>query len=326
MKALITSVPFAGRDRQPLALLESVGVEYQINPLGRRLKADELAEMIGGIDLLIAGTEPITEAVLARADRLKIISRIGIGLDSVDLLAAERRGIKVSYTPDAPAPAVAELTIGLMRSAVRFLHMANTRMHAGEWHRYFGRRLSECTVGIVGVGRIGSRVLTHLEGFRPRRILANDLAPKTDIASSLPIEWVEKDQLYRESDIVSLHLPLSAQTRHLIRRAELMAMKSDAILVNTARGGIVHEGDLAAVLGAGHLGAAAVDVFEEEPYKGELTAIDRCLLTSHMGSMSIDCRTKMEIEATEEAVRYVRGEPLRGLVPLAEYELQRSMQ
>ncbi len=325
MRALITTVPFAERDRRPLDLLESAGIEYQINPLGRRLKADELAGMIGGVDLLIAGTEPITESVMARADRLKIISRIGIGLDSVDLPAAEERGIKVSYTPDAPAPAVAELTIGLMLTSIRFLHMANAGMHAGEWHRYFGRRLAECTIGVVGVGRIGQRVLTHLEGFGPRRVLANDLVPKANVGGRLPLEWVDKEQLYRESDIVTLHLPLSAQTRHLIRRADLMSMKPDAVLINTARGGIVHEGDLAKVLRAGHLGAAAVDVFEEEPYKGELGSIDRCMLTSHMGSMSIDCRSQMEIEATEEVVRYVRGEALGGLVPAAEYELQRSM-
>jgi D-3-phosphoglycerate dehydrogenase len=111
-KVLITTVPFADRNRLPLELLESAGIEYLINPLGRKLKEPELAQMAADFDVLIAGTEPITEHVMAQASRLKLISRVGIGLDSVDLLAAEKRGIQVSYTPDAPAPAVAELTVG----------------------------------------------------------------------------------------------------------------------------------------------------------------------------------------------------------------------
>ena len=113
-KVLITTVPFADKNRLPIELLEGAGIEYLINPIGRKLKEEELAEMVDDFDVLIAGTELITERVMSCASKLKLISRVGIGLDSVDLLAAERRGIQVSYTPDAPAPAVAELTIGLM--------------------------------------------------------------------------------------------------------------------------------------------------------------------------------------------------------------------
>src|SRR5207244_3528827 len=128
-KALITTVPFADKNRLPLEQLASAGVEYLINPLGRRLKEEELAEMVAEVDVLIAGTEPITERVMSRAARLKLISRVGIGLDSVDLLAAEKRGIKVCYTPDAPAPAVAELTIALMLCLLRSVHVANLQLH-----------------------------------------------------------------------------------------------------------------------------------------------------------------------------------------------------
>ena len=113
-RALITTIPFGDKNRLPIDLLESAGIEYVINPLGRKLKEEELADMITDFDILIAGTEPITDRVMRSASRLKLISRVGIGLDSVDLLAAEKRGIQVSYTPDAPAPAVAELTIGLL--------------------------------------------------------------------------------------------------------------------------------------------------------------------------------------------------------------------
>lgn len=323
-KVLITTVPFGDKNSQPLEQLRAAGIEYLVNPIGRKLKEDELADMISDFDVLIAGTEPITEKVINRAPRLKLISRVGIGLDSVDLLAAERRGIKVSYTPDAPAPAVAELTVGLMLSLLRSVHVANAQMHRGEWHRYFGRRISEVTIGIIGAGRIGGRVLRHLAALGTPRILVNDLAPDHMLAPGPKLEWVEKDVIYREADMISLHVPLTVHTKNMIRSEQIATMKSDALLINTSRGGIINEADLAEALRNGRIGGAAIDVFDHEPYGGELAALDRCLLTSHMGSMSVDCRTRMEIEATEEAVRFLTGQALGGLVPPEEYDVQRQ--
>lgn len=323
-RALITTVPFADRNRLPIELLESADIDYVVNPLGRRLKEQELAEMITDFDVLIAGTEPITERVMDAASRLKLVSRVGIGLDSVDLLAAERRGIRVSYTPDAPAPAVAELTVGLMLSLLRSIHLANLQMHNGSWNRYSGRRLPEVTLGIIGTGRIGTRVLRRIASFGTPRVLANDLDPNPKLVPELKLEWVGKDEMYRQADIISIHVPLTAQTKNMIRREQLLQMKPDALLINTSRGGIINERDLAEVMGSGHLGGAAIDVFEHEPYQGELAKIDRCLLTCHMGSMSQDCRTRMEIEATEEAVRFLTGQPLRSPVPADEYDVQRQ--
>lgn len=323
-KVLITTVPFGDKNRLPIDLLEAAGIEYLINPIGRKLKEEELAEMVTDFDVLIAGTEPISDKVMSCASRLKLISRIGIGLDSVDLLAAERRGIHVSYTPDAPAPAVAELTIGLMLSLLRSVHVANTHMHRGEWHRYFGRRIPEVTIGIIGTGRIGRRVLRHLAGFGTPRILVNDIHPNLTVAPAHKLEWVGKEEIYRYADVISLHVPLTVQTKNMIRREHLLQMKPDAMIINTSRGGIINEHDLAEVLSAGHLSGAAIDVFEQEPYTGELSKIDRCLLTSHMGSMSVDCRTRMEIEATEEAMRFLTGKALQGLVPPEEYEVLRQ--
>lgn len=323
-KALITTVPFGDKNRLPLELLEAAGIEYLINPIGRKLKENELAEMVADFDVLIAGTEPITDKVMSRASKLKLISRVGIGLDGIDLLAAERRGIRVSYTPDAPAPAVAELTIGLMLSLLRSVHVSNAQMHRGDWHRYFGRRIPEVTIGIIGVGRIGGRVLRRLAGFGTPRILVNDLHPDLKVAPDLKLEWVDKEEIYSNADVISLHLPLTPHTKNMIRREQLLHMKPDAMIINTSRGGIINEHDLAEVLNSGHLSGAAIDVFEHEPYAGELAQIDRCLLTSHMGSMSIDCRTRMEIEATEEAVRFLTGQDLQGLVPVEEYDVQRQ--
>ena len=323
-KVLITTVPFGDKNRLPLELLENAGVEYLVNPLNKKLTEDELAEMVTNFDVIIAGTEQITEKVMNKASNLKMISRVGIGLDSVDLLAAEDRNIVVSYTPDAPAPAVAELTVGMMLTLLRSVHVSNSQMHQGQWYRYFGKRLSEITIGIIGIGRIGTGVLQHLKGFGNPKILVNDISPNANLEQEFNIEWADKDQIYKEADIVSLHIPLTSVTKNMVCKNNLLSMKKDAIIINTSRGGIINEKDLYEVMQAGHLSGAAIDVFEQEPYDGQLREIERCLLTSHMGSMSVDCRTRMEIEATEEAVRFLTGKPLEGVVPTEEYEVQRQ--
>lgn len=323
-KVLITTVPFADKDLLPIDLLKAAGVEYEINPISRKLKEEELAEMVEGVDALIAGTEQITAKVLSRANSLKLISRVGVGLDGVDLLEAESRGIQVSYTPEAPAPAVAELTVGLMLALLRSVHIANTQLHSGVWERHFGRRISEVTIGILGAGRIGGRVARAVVGLGASRILINDNKRDENMLPGINVEWVDKETVYREADVISLHLPLTGQTNNMIKKNQLMAMKRDAVIINTARGGIINERDLFEVMKGGHLFGAAVDVFKQEPYDGELSKIDRCILTSHMGSMSIDCRTRMEIEATQEVIRFFKGEPLKGVVPREEYDVQRQ--
>ena len=156
---LVTTVPFGQNNLLPIELLETAGVNYIINPLNKKLTENELADMVSDIDLIIAGTEVISDFVMSKAKRLKMISRVGIGLDGVDLIAAKKRGISVSYTPDAPAPAVAELTIGLLITLLRSVQVSNMQMHQGKWNRLFGKRIADTTIGVIGLGRIGSRVL-----------------------------------------------------------------------------------------------------------------------------------------------------------------------
>ena len=324
-RVLVTTVPFGEEDPLPLRLLDEAGVELTVSPAGRKLTEEQLAEMVPGIDILIAGTEPITDRVMAKADSLKLISRVGTGVDSVDLLAARRRGIKVSHTADAPAAAVIELTIGLVLSLLRHTFVSSSQMHRGEWRRWSGRRIPFVTFGIIGAGRIGGGVIEALAALGARRMLANDIRPDPRLDRIDGLEWVEKDAIYRDADVVSVHVPMTHLTRGMIGAAELAAMKPDAMLLNTARGGIIDETALCAAMERGHLSGAAIDVFEQEPYAGPLAAIERCILTAHMGSMSADCRARMEREATEEAVRFVRGQPLHGPVPDAEYEVQRQL-
>lgn len=322
-RVLITTVPFGDKDRSPIAKLEDAGIDYVINPIGRKLTEQELAKMIGEFDVLIAGTECISESVFQRAKNLKFISRVGIGLDSVDLTAAQERGIKVSYTPDAPAPAVAELTVGFIFALLRSTHIANLQMHQGKWTRHFGRRIGDVTIGIIGAGRIGGNVLRLLAGFSGARVLVHDVNLGINMPNVEGFKKASLEEIYKQADLISLHIPLNSQTKNMIKSEQLYAMKEDALLINTSRGGIINEKDLIAVLNSGHLGGVAIDVFETEPYIGGLSKIERCLLTSHMGSMSFDCRARMEIEATDEAIRFLNGQTLQSLVPIEEYEMQK---
>jgi D-3-phosphoglycerate dehydrogenase len=319
-RALITAVPFGEVDRSSLDLLRAAGVSFDLNPLGRRLTAEELVALIPGYDLLIAGTEPITKRTIEAADRLQLISRVGVGLDSVDLAAARRRGILVAYTPEGPADAVAELTIGMALSLLRGVHLANQAVRGGVWQRLQGRRLARVTVGVVGVGRIGRRVITLLSVFGCR-VLANDVRPVSLDAQHDHVEWVDLATLLRESDLVTLHVPLTRRTRHLVGAAELATMRPGALLINTCRGGVVDEGALATALRDGRLGGAGVDTFTHEPYDGELVGIETCLITPHIGSMAADCRQRMEQGAAQNVVAFLHGDPLDALVPQSEYDL-----
>jgi D-3-phosphoglycerate dehydrogenase len=316
---LITTVPFGEIIKTPFELLNAAGIDYVLNPLNKKLTPNELIQLIPEFDVVIAGTEIINSQVLDSAAKLKFISRVGIGLDSLDLETIKKKGIKLSYTADAPAAAVAELTIGLMLTLLRNIHLSNKSMHEGKWHRYFGNRIGTSTIGIIGAGRIGKKVLRHLDSFNPPRVLVNDLVVDKNISGNLNIEWVDVEKIFRESDLISLHIPLNNTTKNLIDKELLFSMKKGSSIINTSRGGIINEQDLYNVLLSGHLASAAIDVFEEEPYNGPLNNLDNCVLTAHMGSMSIDCRARMEIEATQEAIRFIKGENLLCEVPCYEY-------
>lgn len=320
-RVLITTVPFGEIDRAPLNLLERFNIDYVINPLNKKLTEGELLELITDFDAVIAGTEEITESVLTAATKLKLISRVGIGLDSVDLLAAEKLNIGVSYTPDAPAPAVADLAMGLMYSLLRKIHEANLNMHDGNWRRFFGKRLTDCTIGIIGAGRVGSRVVKILKALGCKKIIYYD--KNIRLEENKDLVFAQKEEIYASSDIISFHVPLDSETKNMITLSEMKLMKKDVCLINTSRGGIINEQDLSEVLKHNLIGGAAIDVFNLEPYQGVLSQYDNCILTSHMGSMTTDCRSRMEIEATEEVIRFVTEETLQSKVPSEEYDIRR---
>lgn len=323
-KVLITTIPFGNPEPEPLKLLEKAGIEYTINPFNRKITESDLKEIINDYDGLIAGTETISSEVIDLAPKLKIISRVGVGTDGVDLNYARDRDIKVTYTPDAPGPAIAELAIGFMYSLLRSTHVSNLQIRNGKWSRSIGRSFSDMTIGIFGAGRVGSKVIDLINKIGCKKILVSDVYHNETLREQYGFEWASKETIYKEADIISLHIPLTADAKGMIKKEQLLAMKEDALLINTARGGIVDEKDLYDVMKTGHIGGVAIDVFEQEPYCGPLIEIERCLITPHIGSASRECRAKMELESVLEIIRYFNNQELESPVPETEYLLQKK--
>jgi len=306
MKVLISTSSFGEYDKSPVRLLESHGFEVVFNLYKRKLRLEEVAELAKDCDGIIAGTEPLTEEVFKKLHHLKAISRCGAGLDNVDVEAARKHGIAVKSTPDAPTQAVAELTVALILNVLRRINFMDRQVRSGAWSKEMGQLLSGKTVGIIGLGRIGKRVAELLRPFGVK-ILASE--PKLDK------KWVEKnkvrltflEELLRESDVVTLHIPYAEQNRNLINAERLKIMKRGAILVNTSRGGLVDEDALYRALKSEHLGGAALDVMEVEPYRGPLKELNNVILTPHIGSYALEARVQMEIEAAKNLIDMLRG-------------------
>ena len=323
-KVLITTIPFGDPEPRPLEMLEKAGIEYSINPFNRKITEDDLKNIISDYDGLIAGTETISKEVIDLAPRLKIIARVGVGTDGVDLNYAKSKDIKVTYTPDAPGPAIAELAIGFMYSLLRSTHISNLEIRNGKWNRSIGRSFSDMTIGVIGAGRVGSKVIELISKIGCKNLLVSDIYHNDALKEKYQFEWASKQKIFSEADIITFHVPLTADAKGMVKKEELLSMKKDVFIINTARGGIVDENALYEVMLSGHIAGAAIDVFDQEPYSGPLININRCLLTPHIGSASRECRAKMELESVQEIIRFFKNEQLLSPVPEAEYALQKK--
>ncbi|MDH3745761.1 MAG: phosphoglycerate dehydrogenase [Acidobacteriota bacterium] len=304
---LISTSSFGQVSSDPLAQLSAAGLEYRLNPYGRRLDPPETVELLAGAAGLIAGTETLSRDILDQASDLRVISRCGSGLENVDLEAAADRGIHIFNTPGAHVDAVAELTLAGILCALRWIPRADSDIRAGRWAKPMGRLLRRRTVGIAGLGRIGKAVVGLLASFEAT-VLAWDEVVDEDFAARHSVETVSFDDLLRRSEVLSLHVPLNDETRGLIGRAALDAMRPDAVLVNCARGGLVDEQALVESLAGGRLAGAYLDVFESEPYQGPLSELSNAILTPHIGSYAAESRLRMETEAVEHLVDFFRRE------------------
>lgn len=297
-RILVTTSSFGIGDPEPLRMLEAAGLEVTLNPHGRALTEPEVLELLVGVDGLIAGTEPLTRAVMVANPQLKVISRVGAGMDNVDRDAAAELDIAVYNTPMGPALAVAELTLALVLDVLRGVSRADRRIRGGVWKKEMGSLLSGKTVGIVGFGNVGRTFASLLPPFHCR-VLVFD--PFVDCSKSDPalaaVSCTTLEDLLSSADIVSVHCVLCEETRRLIGRDHIALMKPGAVLVNTTRGGIVDEEALTDTLTEGRLSGAALDVFESEPYTGSLVERDDVVLSPHVGSYAVEARASMERDA-----------------------------
>ena len=300
MDLFISTSPFGVSDPSILEPINQYDFSWSSNKSGRKLKPEELLEIAKDCKALVAGTENLLPLININPN-LKMIARVGIGLDGVPLHECRKRGIKVSWTPDAVTRAVAELTLGQMVCISRFVHELDAGIRHKEWNRPAGRGIGESTIGLIGFGRIGTTVARLLSSFTPRDILVRDIKDKTPEIQALQKEGIQirsvgLEELLQNSHILSLHVPLWKETRHMISTLELEKMRSDSIIINTARGGIIDEVALEKALEKKMISGAGIDVFEKEPYTGPLREKRNCLLTPHLGSCKLEYRSRMNLK------------------------------
>jgi glyoxylate reductase len=301
-------LPPAGRDL--------LAPRYEVDEGSAEPDRDALEQRVAGAAALVADpTVPVDAELLdAAGGTLKIVANFAVGYDNVDVPACHERGVVVTNTPDVLTNATAELAVALMLAAARRLGEAERMVRAGRWtgwepSQLLGRELSGATVGIVGLGRIGTRVAELLRGFEVE-LLYTARSPRAGAEERLGARYADLDDLLARSDFVTLHAPLTDETRNLIDRRALDRMKPQAFLVNTARGGLVDAEALAAALAEGRLGGAGLDVYEQEPHiPAALLRLETVVLAPHIGSATATARDGMARLVAENVIAMLEGRP-----------------
>jgi D-3-phosphoglycerate dehydrogenase len=277
------------------------------------LTADQVAgkleaELESADALIVRSAVQADAALLSHAKKLRVIGRAGVGVDNIDLDAATRQGIAVMNTPGANAVAVAEQTLGMMLAMARHLCRADALMHAGQWEKKSlqGTELRGKTLGIAGLGRIGMEVARRARVFG-MEIVGHDPFVSVAVAKEQGIRLMSLDELYAAADYITLHVGLTPQTAGMINRGAMQKMKQGVRLVNCARGELVNEGDLAQALKSGQVGAAALDVFNEEPLKNSpLQALENLILTPHIGGSTYEAQEAVGVQIAQQVREYLK--------------------
>jgi D-3-phosphoglycerate dehydrogenase len=302
---------------EAVRILRDAGLEVDVK-VG--LKPEELEEIVGGYDALaVRSATKVTARLLEKAARLKVVGRAGIGVDNVDLAAATRRGVVVMNTPGGSSVTVAELALGMILALSRHLAQATASVKAGKWEkkRFQGHEIAGKTLGVVGIGNIGSVLVDRALAMK-MRVLAYDPFISAEAAAKLGATLVDLDTLWREADVFSIHVPLTEQTRNLVDAATIAKMKKGALLVNCARGGIVDERAVADALASGHLGGAALDVFEKEPPPPDhpLLHADALVATPHIGASTEEAQSAVAIAVAEQLALFLQQGVVKNAVNL----------
>lgn len=296
-------------------LRSAAGIELDYKP---GLSEEELAECIGGYEgLVIRSGSKVTAKVLARAEKLRAIGRAGIGVDNVDVPEASRHGIVVMNTPTGNAVTTAEHALSLLMSLARKIPQATASMKAGKWakSKFQGREIAGKTLGVIGMGNIGRIVADRAQGLK-MNVIAFDPVLSAERAGNLGVELVEVNELLERADFVTVHAPLTPQTKGLLGADAFSRMRKDALLVNAARGGIVDEAALAKAVTEGQIAGAALDVYVNEPLGTDspLLEVDGIVLTPHLGASTSEAQERVALEICEQVVDYLTTGEIRNAI------------
>lgn len=315
MKILVTPTSLQpGNKSEALEKLSSFSNDLIFNPTGKPLEEDALIALLKDCDGYLAGLDTVSEYVLKSCPHLKAISRYGAGYDRVDIDAAKRLGVPVSNTPGANAEAVAELTFAHILALARNIAYLNEKTKSGEWVRANGLELSGKTIGIIGLGAIGKIVARCAHGFN-MSVQAYDPFIQADYCKENNISSVTLEELITTSDVITLHLPLTTETYHLINADLLKKIKKGAIIVNASRGGIIDESAAYEALKNGTLGGLGLDAFEKEPPENSpLFGLNQVILTPHTGAHTSEAKNTMAIMAVDNLIDMLSGNECKYIV------------
>jgi D-3-phosphoglycerate dehydrogenase len=282
------------------------------------LKEDELIAIIGDYDaLLVRSQTKVTERIMAAGKKLKVVGRAGVGVDNIDLEAATKRGIVVINAPDGNTIATCELTFAMMMSVARQIPQAYKKTVSGEWDRktFVGVELRAKVLGIIGMGRIGSEVAKRAKVFG-MEVIGYDPFLTEDRAEKMGVKLGTVNEIAAQADFITVHTPLTPETRHIIGKAQFAIMKKGVRIINCARGGIVDEIALVDAINQGIVAGAAFDVFEEEPPTADHPFLNhpQIIVTPHLGASTIEAQENVAIDVSEEVLHILRSEPFKNAV------------
>lgn len=285
MKVVVSVVAFS-KNKQLVSELNKYFPDAVINIDGKRIQKNELAEYYKGADAIIVGLEKIDDELLSLLPDLKIIAKYGVGLDNIDLDACRKRGIMVGWTAGVNSYAVAEMTLGFMLMLSRNLYLTSNQLKTGFWNRIGGYSIAGKTIGIIGLGHIGKEVVRLLQPFNCN-IMGNDIIDVKEFAKEYSVKLTDKMSLYKSSDIITIHTPLTSETNGLINKEAFSLMKPTSFIINTARGQILDENAIKWALLNNIISGAAIDVYSEEPpHDNSLLKIPNLICTPHIGGNS----------------------------------------
>lgn len=286
-----------------------------------KLSAEELLEIIGRFDgLVVRSATKVTKAVLAAAPRLKVVGRAGVGVDNIDIAAATEKGVIVLNAPEGNTIAATEHTVAMMLAMARRIPIANETLQKGEWNRkkYMGVELRGKTLGVIGLGRIGGGVAKRAQAF-DMEIIGYDPYINEERAKTMGIEVTPLDEIYARADFITVHMPLTPETKGMINQKTLAKMKKGVRLINCARGGIIDEADLAEAVKSGIVAGAAIDVFEEEPLAKDhpLLGLENVVLTPHLGASTVEAQVGVSVDVACGVAAALKGEPVSSAINMA---------